>query len=868
MKKFIYSDKKRQKISFPLGGIGTGCIGLLGNGALGGFEIKNRPDKHSTSNSFFAIKAERNGQLLDARILQSELELSISQKETFVSATSFRILKDYPHFPKCDFESYFPFAQLNFACDSFPATIKMKAFNPFIPLNDTDSGIPAAFFEFEVYNSSDKKTDYTLCGILENLLPNCSNTAGCTENGEAYIYMDNSTELSRDKNGNMCISTNAKNVSYQEYLYRSSLFDTIKKFWDDFTLCSTFVNRSYDDKSSSNSSAALATHFSLEPNEVKTIRFLISWYFPYASNYFCPVPKKMDESQEDYVNKNSWRNYYAQYFESSVECSSYCFRHWDRLKNESMMFSDTLLCSTLPDKVLEAVTNNLCVFKSPAILRLDDGCLWELDCSENEHGTFSFSCSHIWNYAYSLSFLFPKLERSMTLSQLKYCMDDYGGINSRLLPKQRKHFEDNAITNDVRFCADVQLGIILKSYRNFKLWGDDEQLIENWYEIAHALDYCFSPDNPYGWDTSKSGVMSGLQHNCLDTFLFSPNSRVEGMYLAALKAGYEMASIVKDKKRAETYLDLFNKGKKWTEENLFNGKYYCQKIDLTDKSLFEKSGIKAIDDYYSSETGEIKYQIGEGSSIDQLLGQWHADLMGLGEIFDKDRIDSAVNTLYEVNCKNDLRTFENCSLVSYCQENGGCVMCAYPDTVKVPEHPVPHADEYITGLEYEAAQLMLMHEKPLEALRLIEAIRNRFDGEHRNPFFETENECDYPRSMSSYALLVSLSGFEYDAYKKHIGFNPLSDHCPLEIGNTFRCFFCVEDGYGYVEEGIDYIEINMVKGKLDITSFAVPRTPRLVQYGGRNWRFTDSGLCATLDTNLVVTPDKKLTILIDIKPQN
>ena len=301
-------------------------------------------------------------------------------------------------------------------------------------------------------------------------------------------------------------------------------------------------------------------------------------------------------------------------------------------------------------------------------------------------------------------------------------MDDYGGINSRLLPKQRKHFEDNAITNDVRFCADVQLGIILKSYRNFKLWGDDEQLIENWYEIAHALDYCFSPDNPYGWDTSKSGVMSGLQHNCLDTFLFSPNSRVEGMYLAALKAGYEMASIVKDKKRAETYLDLFNKGKKWTEENLFNGKYYCQKIDLTDKSLFEKSGIKAIDDYYSSETGEIKYQIGEGSSIDQLLGQWHADLMGLGEIFDKDRIDSAVNTLYEVNCKNDLRTFENCSLVSYCQENGGCVMCAYPDTVKVPEHPVPHADEYITGLEYEAAQLMLMHEKPLEALRLIEEI--------------------------------------------------------------------------------------------------------------------------------------------------
>ena len=31
---FVYKGEKTQEISFPLGGIGSGCIGLAGNGRL------------------------------------------------------------------------------------------------------------------------------------------------------------------------------------------------------------------------------------------------------------------------------------------------------------------------------------------------------------------------------------------------------------------------------------------------------------------------------------------------------------------------------------------------------------------------------------------------------------------------------------------------------------------------------------------------------------------------------------------------------------------------------------------------------------------------------------------------------------------
>lgn len=57
-----YTGRNTQAISFPLGGIGTGSIGLAGNGMLIDWEIKNRPNKCSHNGfSFFAVKAEKDG---------------------------------------------------------------------------------------------------------------------------------------------------------------------------------------------------------------------------------------------------------------------------------------------------------------------------------------------------------------------------------------------------------------------------------------------------------------------------------------------------------------------------------------------------------------------------------------------------------------------------------------------------------------------------------------------------------------------------------------------------------------------------------------------------------------------------------------
>ncbi|MCR5783396.1 MAG: hypothetical protein K6G90_11765 [Clostridia bacterium] len=58
-----------------MGGIGTGCIGLAGNGSLIDWEIFDRPNKGGDNCfSHFAVKAARDGKTLDARVLTGDIK--------------------------------------------------------------------------------------------------------------------------------------------------------------------------------------------------------------------------------------------------------------------------------------------------------------------------------------------------------------------------------------------------------------------------------------------------------------------------------------------------------------------------------------------------------------------------------------------------------------------------------------------------------------------------------------------------------------------------------------------------------------------------------------------------------------------------
>lgn len=70
----VYTGEYLNEISFPLGGIGTGSIGLAGNGRLMDWEIFNHLDKGSVNGyTHMAVTCNRPGEKPAVRALNGDL---------------------------------------------------------------------------------------------------------------------------------------------------------------------------------------------------------------------------------------------------------------------------------------------------------------------------------------------------------------------------------------------------------------------------------------------------------------------------------------------------------------------------------------------------------------------------------------------------------------------------------------------------------------------------------------------------------------------------------------------------------------------------------------------------------------------------
>lgn len=843
---FLYRGAKTSQISFPLGGIGTGSIGLAGNGRLIDWEIFNRPNKGSVNGfSHFAVKVERGGQLLDARILHGDLtapyqgELQGNRFSSFGWGPRREYLTGLPHFQSVDFRGEYPLAALTYHDDTFPGRVQMQAFNPLIPLKADDSGIPAAFFEFSVTNTTSEPLTYTLVGVLTNPLPaNNLNTLENTDWGNVLHLASDGVQSGAVNDGNLTLATDAGlgddvAVSGQQYWFRGAWFDNLEVYWDDLRKPGQFKNRSYTpEQAKERNEGVLAVHVPVAPGETRQVRFVLSWSFPTCENYWKPDPAKP-----------TWQNYYATLWSDSKASAQYALANWDRLYAETKLFKDTLFASDLPPAALDAISANISILKSPTALRLEDGTFYGWEGLHPQEGCCEGSCTHVWNYQQALPFLFPALERSMRTADYKYNLLPNGSMPFRIqLPLGSDPW-------NFRACCDGQFGGVMKAYRDWKISGDDAWLRDIWPAVKQSLEFAWSPDNIDRWDPEKTGVLWGRQHHTLDMELFGPNSWLTGFYLGALKAGAEMAAHLGEADAAAEYQAIFERGKAWTDKHLFNGEYYLQRIDLKDRSIVEAfqgnddslMGTSALTAYWNDEHKEIKYQIGEGSSIDQILPQWHADLYGLGDLYDPAQVKSASAAIYKYNYIPEMgKVYNPCRI--YClNDEGGLVICAWPEGSQKPLIPAPYSQETMNGFEYSAAIHMIMLGLVDEGMTCIEAVRKRYDGERRNPWNEFECGSNYARSMASYALLNAFAGFQFDMVNKHIGFNPVR----TKAGH-FRCFWSLDSGWGEVVLTPTGGELRVLGGELAVRQLQLPG---LSGHGAATVQLADRTLQATVEGN-------------------
>ncbi len=165
-----YAGDDLRTIGMPVGGVGAGQVYLTGDGRLVYWDVFNR-----NQNTGYGLTNYEVGRPPEETVLGGELTPTSPVDQGFVlrvrseGDTVARTL-DRAGFPGVRFNGEYPLAHVEYADPSLPVTVRLEAFSPFIPLNASDSALPATVLRYTVRNGSDATAEVTIAGWLENAL--------------------------------------------------------------------------------------------------------------------------------------------------------------------------------------------------------------------------------------------------------------------------------------------------------------------------------------------------------------------------------------------------------------------------------------------------------------------------------------------------------------------------------------------------------------------------------------------------------------------------------------------------------------------------------------------------------------------------
>ena len=284
----------------------------------------------------------------------------------------------------------------------------------------------------------------------------------------------------------------------------------------------------------------------------------------------------------------TWRNYYATTGPIPQASARDALTRWDELAGETIAFRDGVFGSTLPAEIKDAASATLALLRTATVIRLEGGEIWAWEGQHTQDGSCEGTCTHVWNYQQALSHLFPALERTLRETEFTYNQLPTGGLTFRQKLPLGSGFDV------IGPCADGHFGAIIKTYRDWKLSGDTDWLRRYWPKVKRADRICLEQGQPRPLGSrTQTGILSGRQHQTLDMELFKPNSWLGSMYVAALLAASEMAEALGETDFAEKCGELGRNGADYIDEKLFNGRWFVQKIDLSDKSRARRRSTPA-----------------------------------------------------------------------------------------------------------------------------------------------------------------------------------------------------------------------------------------------------------------------------------
>src|ERR671912_131963 len=163
----VFTGAQLSQISFPLGGVGAGSIGLGGRGQLRDWQIFNRPDRgNAPGYAFPAIRVERGTRAPFVSVLEGRLQPPYQGPFGLGS----RSAPGLQRLESARFTGEFPLARIAFRDRRLPVRVTLEAFSPFIPHDADASGLPLAILRYRVSNPQATSVAVSIAYSIENPL--------------------------------------------------------------------------------------------------------------------------------------------------------------------------------------------------------------------------------------------------------------------------------------------------------------------------------------------------------------------------------------------------------------------------------------------------------------------------------------------------------------------------------------------------------------------------------------------------------------------------------------------------------------------------------------------------------------------------
>ncbi len=632
---------RRLASGVPLGGVGAGTFQLMTDGAISRATFNNNWNQPTGDlPGCFAALWTRAAGRTDARALTLKSPYGL------------------PAIAGIDYQGLYPQAILTYPNADLPLTVSLRAFSPLIPFDIKNSSFPAAAFLFEFKNTSLVPVEVSVALSWENILgvggtvtygpfhnrtgnrvthiPDTEGYFGLRFTGPIPANAGSADRLRANASGEYVLLARPERPDAAVTTAGWNVLDAQPAWWNEFARNgSVSGDAPQGQEGRSHPAGVVAVRLTLKPGGFATVPFAFAWHTP----HFYAL------SGADYGH------FYVEAFPDAEHAARLLLADWRSLLSLTEEWQRRLLFSNLPGWMARRLINACAPLTENSIHTRDGRFAFVSnvgaapgagDVRSVAPGALDSLPEHLAISRLLLAF-FPTLE-AQALGQFARAQSSAGALPRHLGTLESPDWPAPAPTSgepqaqppstpaplspalpDDPDSASA-FALLLAEYA---LWTDDQPFLALYYPAARQalraiLQHDLDPEGlPRAAPADGPFPAGGESGNGLG---LRPASAT--LWLAALRAGQELARREGDRGFAQECVDAATRAASGIQKRFWNGRFYAEPA--------QAAGPTAA---------------GALCATDQLLGLWAASALGWKDLLPKDDLARAIESLQALNDK-------------------------------------------------------------------------------------------------------------------------------------------------------------------------------------------------------------------------